>query len=79
MRLMVLDRVLTGVDRDRKLGWEAFLNPDKDALLFGLLKAVFVDREEPAEVFSEVADLLKAPNILFANSESPTRTLRSGR
>lgn len=39
--------------------------------LLGLVGDVLVNRARPAEVFADVADLLRAPDILFANLESP--------
>jgi poly-gamma-glutamate capsule biosynthesis protein CapA/YwtB (metallophosphatase superfamily) len=40
-------------------------------MLIGLTGDVVVDRENPPEVFSEVADLLRVPDLLFGNLECP--------
>jgi len=40
-------------------------------LMIGLAGDVMIDRDNPSEVFSEVGALLRAPDILFANLESP--------
>jgi poly-gamma-glutamate synthesis protein (capsule biosynthesis protein) len=40
-------------------------------MLLGFVGDVMVDRDDPDDVFSEVRDLLKGPDILFANLESP--------
>jgi poly-gamma-glutamate synthesis protein (capsule biosynthesis protein) len=43
---------------------------NRDTLL-GFVGDVLIDRENPDEVFSDVGELLHAPDILFANLESP--------
>lgn len=40
-------------------------------ILIGLAGDVVVDRDDPAEIFRDVQDVLLAPQILFANLESP--------
>jgi poly-gamma-glutamate synthesis protein (capsule biosynthesis protein) len=40
-------------------------------LLLGLAGDLLIDRDNPHEVFTDVRDLLRAPDILFANLESP--------
>jgi poly-gamma-glutamate synthesis protein (capsule biosynthesis protein) len=39
--------------------------------LIGFVGDVLVDREDPHEIFSEVGEFLRQPDILFANLESP--------
>jgi len=44
---------------------------DDPGILLGFVGDVMVDRPDPHEVFSEVRDLLRGTDILFANLESP--------
>ena len=39
------------------------------SVLIGMVGDVLVNRDDPMEVFSEVRDILKAPDVLFANLE----------
>jgi len=43
----------------------------KRAILLAFGGDVLVDRDDPHEVFSEIRDLLRAPDLLFGNLESP--------
>ena len=47
------------------------MSSENQAILIGLAGDVLIDREDPHEIFSEVHELLQAPDILFANLESP--------
>ncbi len=41
----------------------------KKKIVIGLIGDLFVTREDPASAFAEVADVLKAPDVLFGNLE----------
>jgi poly-gamma-glutamate capsule biosynthesis protein CapA/YwtB (metallophosphatase superfamily) len=43
----------------------------RQSILMGFAGDVVIDRDDPHEIFSEVHDLLRDPDILFANLESP--------
>jgi poly-gamma-glutamate capsule biosynthesis protein CapA/YwtB (metallophosphatase superfamily) len=43
----------------------------RKSIVIGLAGDVVIDRKNPHEVFTEVRELLSAPDILFANLESP--------
>lgn len=47
------------------------MHEGKTAMLIGFAGDVLIDRENPHEVFQEVRDLLRVPDVLFGNLESP--------
>src|SRR5882672_10996816 len=47
------------------------MSTERQGPLIGFAGDVLIDRENPGEVFADVQDLLREPDILFANLESP--------
>jgi len=47
------------------------MGTENKSILIGFAGDVVVDRKNPSEVFREVRELLRGPDILFANLESP--------
>lgn len=46
------------------------MSAEREQIVIGLAGDVLIDRENPLEVFADVRDLLRAPDILFGNLES---------